>query len=136
MNLVRTSPYNWLSALCMVGSVWVVYSLTVATQSGPTLCMVKRITGYPCPSCGTTRSVMNILQGNLADGVLLNPLGLVVTFLMFVVPVWIVYDIVYAKKTLRGVYQNFEKSIRKPRVAFPILIFIILNWIWNIYKNL
>lgn len=79
---------------------------------------------------------MNILQGNLADGVLLNPLGLVVTFLMFVVPVWIVYDIVYAKKTLRGVYQNFEKSIRKPRVAFPILIFIILNWIWNIYKNL
>jgi hypothetical protein len=38
------------------------------------LCLLKRLTGWPCPTCGFTRGTLAILQGHPVQGWLYNPL--------------------------------------------------------------
>lgn len=37
------------------------------------VCTFKAVTGIPCPTCGTTRLLTMLAQGNLADAFCLNP---------------------------------------------------------------
>jgi hypothetical protein len=45
-------------------------------QRGPTLCMFRRVTGRPCPSCGMSRSWNAAAHLRLADSIHFHPLGL------------------------------------------------------------
>jgi hypothetical protein len=38
------------------------------------LCLVKRLTGVACPSCGFTRGALSLLHGHIAQAWLYNPL--------------------------------------------------------------
>ena len=44
-------------------------------EEGPVLCVFRRATGQPCPSCGLTRSWNATAHGRLADGFRMHPLG-------------------------------------------------------------
>jgi hypothetical protein len=48
-----------------------------------TLCMFKRVTGLPCPTCGFTRGVLSLLSGRPGRGWLYNPLLFSVFVLFF-----------------------------------------------------
>jgi hypothetical protein len=52
--------------------------------SAPTLCLFRRITGRPCPSCGLTRSWNAMGHGQLRTALLHHPFG-PLTFLAAVV---------------------------------------------------
>jgi Protein of unknown function (DUF2752) len=47
------------------------------TGLGVDLCMLKNLTGAPCPGCGVTRSCSNLVRGNLRRSVEYHPFGLV-----------------------------------------------------------
>jgi len=38
-------------------------------------CTFHRLTGVPCPTCGTTRTALAILDGDIVGAVLINPLA-------------------------------------------------------------
>lgn len=38
------------------------------------LCLLKRVSGLPCPTCGFTRGVLSLLNGRPGQGWLYNPL--------------------------------------------------------------
>ena len=38
------------------------------------LCLLKRLTGFPCPTCGFTRGALSFLHGHLIQAWLYNPL--------------------------------------------------------------
>jgi hypothetical protein len=42
------------------------------------ICLWKRVTGFPCPTCGLTRAVCYALRGEWSASVHLHPAGLVV----------------------------------------------------------
>jgi hypothetical protein len=44
-------------------------------EDGPVLCIFRRATGQPCPSCGLTRSWTAVAHGRLDDGFRMHPLG-------------------------------------------------------------
>lgn len=44
-------------------------------RDGPVLCLFRRITGWPCPSCGLTRSWQAIGHGRVGDGLASHPFG-------------------------------------------------------------
>jgi hypothetical protein len=48
-----------------------------------TLCLIKRVTGLPCPTCGFTRGVLSLLSGSPGHGWLKNPLLFSVLALFF-----------------------------------------------------
>jgi hypothetical protein len=37
-------------------------------------CVFKTFTGIPCPTCGTTRSLVHLAHGDIAGSLILNPL--------------------------------------------------------------
>ena len=44
-------------------------------NDGPIVCPIRLLTGFPCPACGTTRSVGAISTGDFDLAWNLNPLG-------------------------------------------------------------
>lgn len=61
------------------GVVYAIHTFGTVTGQNMLLCVLRRTTGIPCPTCGSTRAVFDIASGQLLDGFLHNPL--VVTLL-------------------------------------------------------
>jgi hypothetical protein len=55
-------------------------------------CLLREVTGVPCPTCGATRGLLALLDGRVLDALALNPLVAVVglAFLVggIVAPLW------------------------------------------------
>ena len=136
MIIDRKRLYSFLSLSCLAGYSWLGISHMI-TQSGntKTVCIMKNLTGIPCPSCGSTRSVASIFKGNLQQAILLNPLGYVIFFALLILPVWIIMDLYRKNDSLWQFYQKAEITLRRKIIAIPLIILVIINWIWNIYKN-
>ena len=65
-------------------------------SSGPTLCMVKQLTGFDCPGCGMSRAFVHLWHGDITTAITFHPLVLVV------VPVLLVLWICLAIELLAG----------------------------------
>lgn len=129
----------WILSLLTVASyVWIGYQLThTHEQSGSTLCVFKNITGIPCPSCGTTRSIISLLQGNLLEGLYFNPIGLLGLCILIVMPFWLLWDALKQNNSLIIWYKKIETAIKTKKVVYlPLIGLMLLNWIWNITKGL
>jgi hypothetical protein len=135
--LTRNKLYLLFISLVTAGYIWLVYSFKTVRDK-PTLegCFIKQISGVPCPSCGTTRSVIAITKGNYLAALNINPLGYLVITIMLIVPVWICVDLLLKKQTLLTYYKKAEQFLKKPPVAIVFILLLIVNWIWNIYKRL
>jgi len=136
--MVRNKLYVLVSTACAAGYIWLLinYHRSISVSTEPGFCMFKRITGIPCPSCGSTRSVLSILKGDFVGALLWNPFGLIIISVLILAPLWILYDIVLRKDSLLQVYNYSEIFLRKKWIAIPLILLVILNWIWNIYKGL
>ena len=99
-------------------------------------CVFKKVTGLPCPSCGGTRAVLLLLQGKLIQSILLNPIGCLILIYLLVAPIWLLVDFFYKKKSLEIFYKKVEFVFKKKLVMLGLITLIIINWIWNISKNL
>jgi hypothetical protein len=131
--------YIILILVLVSGYIWLIYELAVnpsGSDTGMGVCLFRHVTGIPCPSCGSTRSVLSLLHGNIADALELNPLGIVIAFIMAVLPLWIIIDIIFRKKTLYEFYSLAERWLRRPAIAVPLILLLLINWIWNIGKAL
>jgi hypothetical protein len=124
---------------CLLGYCWLFFSQFIsskASQSDFTICIFKRITTIPCPSCGTTRAINHLFHGEILASILLNPFGIVVAAIMIVAPLWILFDYFTQQQSFYNFYIASENTIKTKKVAIPLIILVILNWIWNIYKHL
>lgn len=94
------------------------------------------MTQIPCPSCGSTRAVHSILNGNFRDALIINPIGFIAVLFLLLVPLWISRDWITQKNSFQIFYQKFEFYLSNKRISLPFWGLIILNWIWNINKGL
>jgi hypothetical protein len=97
---------------------------------------MKHITGIPCPSCGVTRAIMLLLQGDIIASIMMNPLGLIVASIMFIAPIWLLRDVIRNKQALFETYQKTEQLFKRPQIYVPSIALVMANWIWNIAKDL
>ena len=133
----RNRLYVFLSAACAIGFVWLALTYVYNAGSGdePGVCFFKRITQIPCPSCGSTRSVLSLLKGDLPGALLLNPFGVIILTIMVVVPLWILFDVLGKQATFYQFYKLSESFLRRRWVAIPLILIVLLNWIWNVCKG-
>lgn len=134
--MTRNKLYFIFLTACFVGFVYLFISIHTKQGEGIHLCFIKNATGYPCPSCGTTRAVSFFLKGEVTESLLLNPFGIIVAIIMTIFPIWILTDIFLKKETFYFWYKKTEATIRKPWLASILILLVLLNWIWNIYKHL
>jgi hypothetical protein len=89
--------------------------------------MFRNLTGLPCPFCGTTRSVGNLLLGDFQGALSMNPLGFVSVGLLgvvFISPISI-------KRFNSYIAQNWWGLNQKSQIAFTAGVFT-LSWIANL----
>lgn len=135
----RNKLYTIILLLCAAGYVWLALSFKYsnAAESKDTgICLFKKVTSLPCPSCGTTRSVISLINGDVVSAIKWNPFGLIVMLFIIIAPIWIVYDLVNKKSAFYRFYKHSELFLRRKYIAIPAIILVLLNWIWNIYKGL
>ena len=134
----RNQLYLLLGVACLAGYAWVYFEQTYAsTHPGvSSVCLVKHVTNIPCPSCGSTRAVLNIIEGNWGDALYLNPLGYLIAAILLLLPLWILFDWVARKNSLYFFYKRTEAFLTTPRYAIPLVTLLAANWIWNIIKGL
>ena len=130
-----TKLYIIVLVTCLAGYIWLGLQ-TYLPSDKVGLCLIKQSTNIPCPSCGTSRSILSISKGEFSKALLLNPLGYISLFIMLFSPFWIIIDWVSGRTTFFKAYQNIENQFKKPIIYIPSIILILANWIWNILKGL
>lgn len=86
-------PYRLL-AIILSFPVFLLIARFFPFQKLPSICAFYNLTGYPCPTCGMTRSVISLTHLYFSRAVCFNPLGPV--FLLLFAVFWAV-----------AVYQEF-----------------------------
>jgi len=136
MGINRKNLYILIMLFCMSGYSWLLLHLDHrwANVVGQ-VCVFKNATGIPCPSCGATRSMIALIGGDLISAILWNPIGLFLLGGLVIFPVWLLHDLALKKNSFHVFYARVEKTIRQKQVAWPLIILVLLNWCWNIYKG-
>jgi len=130
----KAKLYWLVLMLCFAGYGWLGYSRFDKNEW--TVCPMKIIAGVPCPSCGTTRSVEQIIHGHLVDAMLINPFGFIAFAFLVIAPVWIFADLFQKKNSFFLFYLRIEKTLQTQIVYIPLIFLCLLNWFWNIMKGL
>ncbi len=138
MTTSRNKLYMLLFTACIAGYIWLYYSMSnyFVTNKSFDGCIVKKVTNIPCPSCGSTRSILALTQGNFYEALATNPIGIIVAVIMVVIPMWIIIDLLARKKSLFDCYNSIETRLKTPHYAIPFILLVAINWIWNITKGL
>src|SRR4051812_30914080 len=111
--MTRNRLYLLLAFGVLAGYGWIVWFSFKRIHSHTfSPCLFKNATGIACPSCGSTRSVLLISQGDFTGALLLNPLGIIMAAIMLIAPFWLLYDVSLKKDTLYNSYQKAENTIR------------------------
>lgn len=138
MTIDRNKLYSILFIACLVGYIWLYFSIikNITEKKSVEVCLIKHLTNIPCPSCGTSRSVILLTKGDFIGALNFNPIGYLVAIIMLIAPIWIIADTIKRTKTLFDFYLKIETYLKRPKIAIPLILLVIINWIWNITKAL
>ena len=67
--------FEFWFAVALLSAAWFYYPYC---ETGPTLCIWKKLLGIRCPGCGLTRGVCFLMHGLWAEAIRFNPLSLLV----------------------------------------------------------
>src|SRR4051794_26787095 len=94
----------------------------------PPPCLFHLVTGIPCPGCGSTRAILQLVQGHVAAALFFNPLATLAAFLLAVYCVYAALVLVFGWPRLRlSVPGLWGRLLRA-----AILAAIAANWWWVI----
>jgi hypothetical protein len=86
-------------------------------------CPFRALTGLNCPGCGTTRSLHQLLHGNLTDAFKLNPLLVIALPFFF----WAL-----ARYTNSAITGGPPRSVNlRPQYVWPVVGLVICFWIFR-----
>ncbi len=102
MALNSNRLYSIIFIACIAGYIWLFFSLNSNKTKNETfeVCLIKQSINLPCPSCGSTRSIIAITKGNFVEALKFNPLGFIVAVIIILAPICFVFDIATKKETL------------------------------------
>ena len=136
-GMARSRFYGIVLVMTVVAYAWVGYNAYVRAHdtSGISICIIRSVTGVPCPGCGATRSVMHLMHGDVLDALRSNPLGIAAVIALGVIPWWIVVDLATGRSSLIDAYTWSNRVLRQRAVMVGVLFFIACLWTWNIYNQ-
>ena len=128
-RLVRLAPRRWsrrartsvdrlaLAAVCSLGAAW------IHEHHDPgALCPLRRLTGIPCPMCGSTTVFMEAGAGHWTAALTANPMTVVVFFVFLAAPLALVDPV--------ASWANLPA--RRRNIGLGVLL--ALSWIWQLHR--
>ncbi len=95
-------------------------------------CLIKEFFGFPCPTCGATRSVVRLSYGDLRGSFAANPLvslALVSTVIFFL---WSVASLIMGLPRIELVLSEREKN----RMRAGVILLVVANWLYLVRAGL
>jgi hypothetical protein len=128
VNVSRRPP--WPLWAILIVFVWSVLGLTLVWLSARfhrpvQLCLIKHVTGVPCPTCGFTRGALSFIHGHIAQAWLYNPLLYSVLALFFAATA----VRIISARSLRINLTGKERSVAW--ILAGVLFFA--NWVYVIF---
>lgn len=118
----------WAIGFVSLWALVVVVARLVGYYTGnePDLCLFHRLTGEPCPTCGTTRGLLALTRGAWRESFLWNPMTVTVAALG---------SLAMMGRVITAKTMEFEFTPREKRVLGILGILILaMNWAWLIYS--
>lgn len=139
MSFQKQRLYTLLTVACLVGYVWLLINLNhfgIFNSRLGEVCLFKKITSLPCPSCGNTRAILSIVHGAYLKAFYLNPLSYLLAFIMLVLPLCLLYDFICHRQLVWRIYQGVERFFSTKSNAIISILIVSSNWTWSIYKGI
>jgi hypothetical protein len=86
-------------------------------KNSQSLCPFKLLTGFPCPSCGITKSIVYFYEGNLVKSISYHILGPLVVFFCLVIIVLFSVELITKK-------DYFKSYLYSKKLAYVLAIFL------------
>lgn len=115
--------------------LFAILRLTNVGQISVTLCPFRGLTGVPCPGCGMTRAVSEVVRGELIASLHHHPLGLVIASLAVASWFWTLISL--CRERLGGrapAGEESERWIYRPRWLAAAYALLITAWLWNLWQ--
>ena len=123
IHVTRRPPWPlWavLLVLIWLGSGAMLVWLSIHFDRDIQLCLIKRLTGFACPTCGFTRGALSLLHGHIIQAWLYNPL--LYTFLAIFFGITAI-RIIFA----RGIRISLTKTERL-FAWITVIVLFFANW--------
>lgn len=117
-------PPWWAAALVGFWLLLVLGGVLLERRGAPSVetCLFHRLSGHPCPTCGSTRVVLAFTHGDWAGALRLNPL---VALGLGLAALWLL------TRLATGWTLRLWVSLRERGVLLAVGVTLLLaNWIW------
>lgn len=94
-------------------------------ETDQSLCPFKMLTGFPCPGCGITKSLVYLYQGNIYKSMSYHVLGPFVVLFCIVTVFVLILELITKKEYLNGILYN-------KKLAYVLAFFLIFYQIVRI----
>lgn len=113
-----------LASSAMIGGAWIYLNLPRP------VCLLKDITGIPCPTCGMTRSAQGFMAGDLSAAFGWNPLVFLAVPLLMIFCIYAAITVCFRLPRLRvtGVTRGEAMALR-----VGVVVLIAANWAYLIW---
>ena len=106
---------------------WRVLAIPSIGGEGATLCLLRRTTGLPCPTCGMTRSFCAMSRGEVGDAFQKHPLGPVLYALLAFVMVRSAVAAVRGRRLFAGTARLLLWSVPVLPAA-AVVVWVVRLW--------
>jgi len=95
-------------------------------KNDQSLCPLKMLTGFPCPSCGITKSIVYFYEGDIVKSISYHILGPAVVF-------FCLFSIGLLSIELKTKKEYFNKYLYSRKLAYGLAIFLAVYHIIRLY---
>lgn len=127
--------YILLTGLTVLGYMYILASFAGLFTEDIQSCLFHRVTGIPCPSCGSTRGMKELIQGHYSEAFAMNVLCYVQALFLLLYPLLLLADLVLKKRWVCQSYVWTIRMINQPFIASVLILFILINWIYLILSG-
>jgi hypothetical protein len=89
-------------------------------------CVFKSLTGVPCPTCGATRSIVFLSQGDFVSAFTMNPLIAACALSAVIYLPYSFFTLVFNRPRIGVALSEKEKD----RIRTTILLLVLVNWLY------
>jgi len=116
----------------VVAGLWLAAAATVVVTNAvtgrhDTLCLLRTMTGLPCPTCGGTRATLALAGGQWAAALRYNPL---VTVAWPCLTAWLVLRFGFGRRLPVAVRAGLHR-----RIWWILVLALVANWAYLIHAR-
>ncbi len=118
-ELTDVKRKNRYFLLILLFAFWVYNFFVNPYQAGFLSCYFKDFTGYPCPTCGMSRSMYYATHFNLAEALSFHPFGPLLLILTFLIIIKFISELFFQKEFILNL---------SGRLKFLSILFFMSVW--------